>query len=640
MLKKILYAGILATTVMGTLSIADDGYGQNRLPETQRANDHFPDLGIDFEKYRASNNDSEFLPAEKAFAPEMWRDDNSVYIAFNVADGYYLYKDKFSITSSDDEYSFSPFITRGSVVKDDPFFGQVDIFHDVVVIKSNIESDEAIGEGRLLPITFKYQGCAEAGLCYPVETINASLLEDDNPPLWSDYEYDMIKNTEIQENSVKADVVEEPVIDTNITNNSESADITDNGNVMMMLTLLLAGLALTFTPCVLPMLPILSAVIAGKRSTKSRFIRSGAYVAGMVTAYTIMGMLIGLFGAELNIQSKLQSPVVLGTIAVIFVSLALYLMGWINIPSGRLNTHITKMQDKIGQGNNVAVFATGFLSVLVVSPCISAPLAGVMLYISTTGDMMSGGLGLMSLAIGMGLPLMAIAILGNSIMPKAGQWMEAVKNIFAALLMGMALWLVYYLLPDLIVMILASLIASFVAITVLSLKTLDEMKQKTINLFGYGIALYAICLFIGGMAGSGNPVKPLEVLAGNTTQTIESKASIDWQKTGNPEEAKAMLEASIGKKAVLYFGADWCVSCRMLESDVFTNSGVVNSVKGYSMIKMDVTADRQAVKDIMSDFNVFGPPTIIVFDETGKEVNRMIGEMHPDHFIDEINKTL
>lgn len=650
MLKKLLYTGVLATTLMGTVSIADieNDHGQNRLPQFQAVNQSFPDLGIDLKKYRESKSDSEFLPSEEAFEPEIWRDNQYFYAAFNIKDGYYLYKDKFSIGSSDSHYHFSPFISKGSVVKDDPFFGKVDIFHDVIVIKSEIESDAPFSSDRLVPVTFKYQGCAEAGLCYPVETIEKDLIGGESPPEWADYEYDMIQGVSLEDESHANDITatidhenDANVIDNNGDTKDEAVadteELNGNGNAMMMITLLLAGLALTFTPCVLPMLPILSAVIAGKRSTKSRFIRSGAYVAGMVVAYTIMGMLIGLFGAELNIQSKLQSPVVLGTIAILFLVLALYLMGWVNIPSGKLNNSITKMQDKVGQGSNLAVFATGFLSVLVVSPCISAPLAGVMLYISTTGDVISGGLGLMSLAIGMGIPLMAIAILGNSIMPKAGQWMEAVKNIFAALLMGMALWLVYYLLPEMLVMVIASAIVSFVAITILSLKSLDEMKQKTINILGYGVAIYAICLLLGAMGGSTNPIQPLKVFAGTAqSQAIEQKADIEWQTTGSPEELTKFLASASGNKTVLYFGADWCVSCRMLESEVFSDPDVVESVEGYSMIKMDVTADRKSVKEVMSKFGVFGPPTMIVYDESGQEVNRIIGELDAEEFMEKL----
>ncbi|MDR0997207.1 MAG: protein-disulfide reductase DsbD [Zoogloeaceae bacterium] len=519
-----------------------------------------------------------FLNPAVAFVPEARAvDGHTVEVRFAITRGYYLYRDKFRFALRDAPPGIrlgQPQLPPGQK-KHDENFGDVEVFHDEAVITLPVERQDQPG-ALSLTLNVTSQGCAEAGLCYPP-----------------------------QQQSLTVDLPEASVVAASAPPTAESSKA-HAAEALTLLGFFLAGLALTFTPCVLPMLPILMGIIVGgKRVSRARaFFLSLAYVAGMAVAYTAAGVVVGLSGATL--AATLQSPWMLSTFAALFVVLALFLFGVFRWPSG-MQTFFERKIHPAG-GGFVGVFGMGAASILIAGPCIAPPLAGALLYIGQTGDALSGGLMLFCLALGMGVPVLALGASAGFWLPKPGAWMENVQRGFGAVFLGMAIWLAGPLLPAGYDLLAWAALALFCALFLLRAAPL---AARTL---GALLLIWSLALLAGFFGGAHDPLRPLSVFAGGGQRVaplafipVSSSAELEEKLTQNP-----------GKPALLDFYADWCVACKEMERETFTDPAVRAEMADFTLLRADVTEVTEAHKALLKRFSLYGPPGILFFDATGK----------------------
>ena len=491
---------------------------------------------------------------------------------------------------------------------------------------------------EIVPITLVigYQGCSEQGLCYEqmeskftfdIETSKLPLKETNKTPL---------KNT--ASNAQKSPITV-----------SETDQITQTfieGNVpLILLTFFTFGLLLSLTPCIFPMIPILSSIIVaqGKEMNAKRgFILSLVYVLAMSVAYTIAGVLAGLFGG--NIQIAMQNPWVISTFALLFMGLAISMFGFfkIGLPSS-WQTRLTKSSEEASsKGGYLGVAIMGFLSALIVGPCVAPPLAGALVYIGQSGDALLGGAALFVLSIGMGIPLLLIGTGAGKYMPRPGGWMDTVSHVFGVVMIAIAIWMLSRIIDPSIAMILW---AALLIIVSVYLGALEPLHSRGIKPFYKGVGIiflvYGLMLFYGGIKGEENFLAPL----GNNTVVTPTNAptasALEFKTIHSSEELDAILVQNKGKKVMLDFYADWCSSCKELDEITFKDSAVIQSLNNYVLVRADVTADSDSEKALTKRFNLFGPPAMIFFDESGKSIQGtdLVGYKDPQSFITHI-KTL
>ena len=389
---------------------------------------------------------------------------------------------------------------------------------------------------------------------------------------------------------------------------------------------------LKVTPCVLPMIPILSGIIVGqKRNTKQAFWLSLTYVLAMALAYAIAGMLAGLVGQ--NLQVALQTPIVITLFAILFTALALSLFGLyeLRLPQ-RWQNKMTKLSQRQRSGSYIGAAIMGALSILIVSPCISAPLVAALAYISQTGHAALGGLILFIMGIGMGVPLLIIGTLEGKFLPKAGTWMNNVKTIFGVLLLITAVWLLYRLLPGYICLILWGLIA---IISALYLGALRFARINPRNIIWYLVLwlwfTFGVIFLIGGLLQNQDPLHPLN---------SQQQTRLNFTKVENITSLQQALKKAHGKVTLLDFYADWCVSCRIMEQNIFQQRNIPSLLKNIVLLRADVTANNKEQQALQRYLQVFAPPTIIFFNANGQEIknSRIIGEINKQTFIKKVKK--
>ncbi|MBI3527674.1 MAG: protein-disulfide reductase DsbD [Betaproteobacteria bacterium] len=573
-----------------------------------------------------SAGEEEFLPVEKAFTVEVRAADAQTLVArLTPADSYYLYRDKIRFSIGPDEKAAIDTVQlpRGEP-KQDPNFGETEVFHAPVqaVIRLVRNTPEQIP----LVLNVGFQGCSEKGLCYPPVTrqhpIALAALDAAAPSTQS-----------------FADTVSKPA-DGSIQQPAEDrriARLLGTGNFWLVMASFLGfGLLLSFTPCVLPMIPILSGMIAGQGSKVTRargFTLSATYVLGMALAYAIAGVLAGLSGTLLS--GALQNPWVLGAFAGIFVLLALSMFGFyeLQLPSA-WRTSATDTSNRLTGGTLVGVFVMGVLSALIVGPCVAAPLAGALLYVSQSRDVLLGGSALFMMALGMGLPLLVIGASAGALLPKAGAWMQAVKNFFGVLLLAAAIWMISPLIPTIAQMLCWS---ALMIISGIYLHAIDPLPAGAGGLrrlwkgVGVIVLLIGVAMLIGGLSGARDIFQPLSGLrmraGGGDAQTpfvrVASVAELDH----------ALAQA--GKPVMLDFYADWCVSCKEMERLTFRDEEVKKRLGAMLLLQADVTANSADDAALLKRFGLFGPPGIIFFDRNGKEIegSRVIGYRSAERFL-------
>lgn len=536
------------------------------------------------------NNSSDFLPVREAFKLSLVSSDaQSVTLRFVAAEGYYLYRHRLNFSVEPAGFDLGEAQLPAGKAKHDEFFGDVEVYYGVLDVRLPLDNPD----NRPLRLQVGYQGCADKGLCYPPET-----------------EY-------IEIGEMPASV----------------ADLQQSEWTWKDLALFfLAGLGLTFTPCVLPMLPILSGVVLRGRPSNARgLILSLAYVLPMAACYAVLGALMGLFGAGLNLQAMLQSPWVLVPFAAFFGLFAMAMFGVFEL---RLPAFIRDRLDQRAsqtRGGTIAGAATlGVLSSLIVSPCITAPLTALLLYISSTGDAVGGGLQLFALGLGMGTPLVLFGAGGGALLPKSGPWLVTVRNAFGVMLLAVSVWLLERVLPGSLSLALWGLLAGGVAVFLGALEFGPKThRQKLGQIVGLALLVYALAAWVGALQGTSDPLKPLGQLSATASQG--STKSGAWQTLSSPAELdSALAEAkAAGQPLLLDWYADWCISCKVIEREVFGNAEVGSKLAGWRLIRFDITESSAAQRALLDRYQLFGPPAIQLFSARGDELLdlRVVGEV-------------
>ncbi len=491
----------------------------------------------------AENAESDFLPPEQAFKLNITAlDANTLQAKFTVVPSYYLYHDRIKFTSTD--ASITEINLPKGEMKEDPNFGNMEVYHHdfIATIKLNNVT------GNSVNINAGYQGCSEKGLCYaPI-----------NKKIKLDLPVGTSKNTNAVPNAAIS----------NTTNDDRTSSVLKSGNLLLIVAVFFgAGLLLSLTPCVLPMIPILSSIIigsklaAGKDAPNSKlycFLLSLAYVLGMALSYMLAGIAAGLTGNL--ISNSLQNPWVLSASALVFVLLAFSMFGFyeLKLPHA-IESRILNASNRLKGGQFVGVFIMGVLSALIVSPCIAAPLAGALIYISQTHNVVLGGFALFALAIGMGVPLLLIGASAGTLLPKAGSWMTAVRNLFGILMLAMAAYIIW------------------------------PVVGSTIS-----------------------------NLVGHTKSNV-----LQFTRVNSVADLERQIANARGKNVMLDFYADWCIACKEMEKRTFSNSEVQQSLINTVMLQADVTANSEDDKALLKRFGLFGPPGIIFFDAQGQELKHL-----------------
>jgi thiol:disulfide interchange protein DsbD len=562
----------------------------------------------------------ELLEPEKAFAfSARVVAPDAIEVRYVIAKGYYLYRDKFRFTLEPAAAAAGAPRLPPGIIKKDEFFGEVAVYRDEVRIALPVTAGGQDGRVVLIAVS---QGCADVGVCYvPVEQkTELRLAGAGSVPAGG------------------ASVLGEDAL---------IAELFRGETWLLIASFFGFGLLLSFTPCVLPMVPILSGIIVGRGHQLTRMhalLLSGAYVLGMAITYALAGVAAGLSGALLS--AALQNPWVLGGFALVFVVLALSMFGFyeLQLPSA-LQTKLAGASGQLHGGHFFGVFVMGMLSALIVGPCVAAPLAGALLYISQSGDAVLGGSALFAMALGMGVPLLAVGASAGALVPKAGAWMESVKRFFGVLLLAVAIYLVSPVIPMAMQMLAW---AALLILTGVYLRAIDPLPQGAHGFArvskGVGIiALVAgMAYVVGALSGSRDVLQPLSGLRGAAAGAPAAGPTVAFQRVGSVAELDAAVAAAQGKTVMLDFYADWCVSCKEMERYTFTDPAVQSRLAGMIKLQADVTAGSADHQALLKRFRLFGPPGIVFFDPVGREIQglRVIGFQSADKFSTVLDQAL
>lgn len=558
---------------------------------------------------QGSAGQTRFLPVNDAFRPGIaGLTDQEIRVRFEVAPGYYLYRHRLGFALTGEGATVAGYSLPEGQDRHDEYFGDVEVYYDSLDVKLSL--DGSLTSEQQLKIDF--QGCADAGLCYPPEIVTLAL------PGSGEARPDM-------------------------TSDAGQAEAPGDGVALALALFFLAGLGLTFTPCVLPMLPIVSSLVLG-RSDIDRVratMLALSYVLGMAITFAAVGALIGLFGAAMNIQARLQSPWVLGTFAVFFILFALAMFGLYDL---RLPAFLREPLERLGNrtrgGSIPGAAVMGALSTLVVSPCISAPLAGALVYISTTGDAGGGALRLFALALGMGAPLLLVAIFGNTLLPRSGPWLNTIKQLFGFGLLAVAIWLLERLLPGPVSLALWSALAAGIAAQLGLFEPANQSSASKLARTGALLAaIYAAAALVGALAGGADPLRPLAPLAeGSQTGSNSSEGSFTVVTNDAQIETQLTRAVELNRPAIVELYADWCISCKVIEREVLGNEEVREQLAQFVRIKLDLTANTQDQRDWMTAKGLFGPPAFLFYDRDGAELSdlRIQGEIDRDSFLERL----
>lgn len=544
---------------------------------------------------------------------------DQVEVTYEIAPGYYMYREKFSFAATPSTVSVDASQLPPGKIKKDEFFGDVQTYRGTQRFVLPVT-----GAGNPAPrFTLKAvsQGCADIGVCYPPLEQTAELtLAAFSPATAGSTPF--LPATP----GASGPQAEDALI----------AGLFKGGFWVLIASFFGFGLLLAFTPCVFPMIPILSGILVphGAHLTHARgFALSLVYVLGMATAYALAGVAAGLLGTMLS--AALQNPWVLSGFAAVFVLLALSMFGFyeLQLPSA-LQSRLTVTSNKLHGGHFASVFTMGILSALIVGPCVAAPLAGALLYISQSGDVVLGGAALFAMALGMGMPLLAVGASAGSLLPKAGPWMETVKRFFGAVMLGVAIFLVSPLLSAVAHMLAWAVLLIVCAMYLHALDPLPHGAPGARRLFkGIGvIALLAgAALLVGALSGGRDILQPLAGFRGVATPEGRAPA---FQRVNSPSQLDDAIRAAAGRPVMLDFYADWCVSCKEMERYTFTADAVQTRLAGMTTLQADVTLNLDEHKALLKRFGLFGPPGIVFFDRQGIQIHglRVVGFQPADKF--------
>ncbi|MCT8583677.1 protein-disulfide reductase DsbD [Glaesserella parasuis] len=541
-----------------------------------------------------------FLPGDQAFAFSSQQQADQLQLAWQIADGYYLYKKEIAISSNNAKLGEPQFPTAERY--QDEFFGEVEIYRNQLTIPVALEAN-ATGQ-----VLVRYQGCTK-GFCYPPEEVTLDLQAATSAD-------NVAKNT--------ADVTAISVAQPKAEQNQLAETLAENRLAIFWFFVL--GLGLAFTSCVLPMLPLLSAIVIGSKQRPNSlraFLLSLSYVQGMAVTYTLLGLLVAAIG--LPFQVALQSPPVLIGLSLLFILLAMSIFGLFTLQlPHRWQQKLNQLSQQQQGGSFFSVFVMGMIAGLVASPCTSAPLSGALLYVAQSGDLLTGGLALYLLALGMGIPLMLVTLFGNRILPKSGDWLLKVKTLFGFVMLALPVFLLSRVLPTFIEPLLWSALA---------IAFLLWLNEQCNSLNGWKKVLRLLVLATLVVAS-----KPWLDLAWQPTLANQTQSN-HFKRIHSLAELEQQLAANKGKKVMLDLYADWCVACKEFEKYTFVDPKVQAKLAEMAVLQIDMTKNSRENDELMKHFQVLGLPTILFFDEQGRELSqsRVTGFMQAGDFVQWLN---
>ena len=575
------------------------------------------------------------LPPEQAFVYEsIGYSPDTALVRFTAQPGYYLYRDKFEFrVAGDSGFSVAEATLPPGVIKDDPEFGAVPVYYGQVEIPVRFNRPAAPAG----PITLEadFQGCRDGDICYP--------------PMSRSARFEMpASDVAMGGNEVRADSDRQAAAKAPVSEQDKLARLLTSHPVRAIAAFFVAGLLLAFTPCVFPMVPILSGIIVGQgeRLTTGRaFWLSLVYVLAMAVTYTVAGVLAGLFGQ--NLQAVFQNPWILSGFVLVFVLLALSMFGFYELQlPGRLQTRLTEASNRQQGGQLWGVAVMGFLSALIVGPCVAPPLMAALIVIGSSGDAVLGGSALFALAMGMGTPLIAFGVSAGKLVPRAGAWMDAVKAVFGVGLLALAIWMLERILPGGLIMLLWGALAIGCGVYLGALERIEPGASGWRRLWkslGVLLLILGTLEIIGAAAGGDDWTRPLQGIRSASTHDAE-EAHLAFGRIKSLEDldrAVAQANAS-GRGAMLDFYADWCVECIRMERKTFPESGVQALLAELQPLQADVTANDDVDQALMREFGIIGPPAILFFDRDGREMRdwRLVGYFDPEEFSAHLRQVL
>lgn len=560
-------------------------------------------------------------------------------VSFDLIPHVYLYRQRldFALLGTDGKvvkHFPNPPLPAG-ISRHDDAYGKVTVYYHHLDVSLPVKP---VPDGAR-QLRVRYQGCLENTLCYPPQTrtfpISAPASGRPTPPSASITDHPGFLDTLFSENA-----------------NSFSLWMGHHDPALVLALFFLGGVLLAFTPCVFPMIPILSGIVAGDRAPSARrgFLLSVAYVLGMAVPYSLAGLLVALFGAGLNLRFLLQRPAAIAVSAAVFALLAgsMFDLFHLQLP-GSLRHRLQHRTP--GGGNLIGAALLGTISALVVSPCVTPILAGAMLYVAGTGKALMGALSLFALALGMGTPLILFGTGGGHLLPRAGQWMDQVKRFFGVVMLGVAIWLLGRLLDATTTLALYGLLLALYGVHLGALEPVPEGGSRLGRGLAAVLALYGALMLVGAAAGGGDPWQPLAPLSANssgaaaaadTAQTAPDGGQAEpggdrWTTLRGPAALDRALQhaAANGRPVLVDFFAQWCVACKELDKNTLSKARVLSAMRGFDLYRIDLTDVTPADRKLMSEYQVLGLPCLIFFDRNGKEIPhaRVLGEMGPARFI-------
>ncbi|MBH0032686.1 MULTISPECIES: protein-disulfide reductase DsbD [unclassified Pseudoalteromonas] len=563
-----------------------------------------------------------FLPVDQAFVFDFDQQGSTLFVGWDIAPDYYLYKKKIEIIAKGANIQVGD--TGSGEIIEDEFFGKTEVFFNSASVISKLSN---VTESAVVKV--RYQGCAKAGLCYPPEVISIPLSVISGAQIKNVDQNNTTDEAATAQSTFAA--LNEPA--TEPTTNSDDTEkeltfteqLASQGLITNLLIFFVVGVGLAFTPCVFPMFPILSSLIAGQQnlSTKKAFALSFVYIQGMAVTYAALGLVVAALGGQ--VQGYLQHPFVLVSFSLLFVLLAMSMFGWyeIKLPSSMMSK-LTQVSNNQKGGNYVGVFLMGVLSGLIASPCTTAPLSAALLFVAQSGDYLVGGLTLYVLSLGMGLPLLLLGTSGGKLLPKAGGWMEQVKTLFGFVMLVVPLILLERLVSADIILLMAGVLALATALYLHHWQSSQtQSKLKTALWFA------ATLLVMTGFTLTKNyfwPVQAVQV----------SLQSNEFKKVADLAELKeAVAQASNeGRMVMVDLYADWCVACKEFEHYTFPDAKVQSEFSHYQLIQVDLTNSDNKTIELMEEYTVFGLPSILFFNTQGKELTtqRVTGFLNAEDF--------
>jgi thioredoxin:protein disulfide reductase len=561
-----------------------------------------PSIESVFDLTRAQSNEGDFLPLDEAFRFAATPDGpDRIRLTWQIADGYYLYRSRLKAVSSSDEVQLGQLVLPSGKKKWDEYFGEQEVYYQELAAALPVAR---AGRSSLdLPLAITYQGCADAGLCYPPETKNISVQL---PPGGTAVGF--------------------------VSEQDRLAALIGSGNLAIVLaTFFGLGLLLAFTPCVLPMVPILSGIIAGHGATVTTaraFALSLAYVLGMAFTYTLGGALFAAAGQQ--VQAVFQQTWIVILFAGLFVLLALSMFGLFTVQMPAVvQTRLSQLSNRQSAGTYGGVAVMGALSALIVTACVAPPLIATLTVIGQGGDVVRGAAALFSMSLGMGAPLLVVGASAGKLLPKAGPWMDTVKNAFGVMMLVVAAWMLARVAPERVALLLWAVPAFVGAWVLWNAARRTGMAMALTRIAGVTAGLYGAVLLVGAALGATDPLSPLPQLA--TKHEVLPFRAIKSVEDLEREVAAAKAQ---GRPVLLDFYADWCVSCKEMEKYTFTDRAVQSELAAAVLLRADVTAHDEHDRALLAHFGIFGPPTIAFYGPDGVERRafRVVGYMKAAEF--------